>query len=50
MAAVWQGRGGMGKKKRKKKEKQRKRGKESVGRGNIYWRLPTESPIEIFCR
>ena len=27
----------MGKKKGKKKEKQRKRGRESVGRGSIYW-------------
>ena len=37
MAAVWEGRGGMGKKKGKKKEKQMKRGRESVGGANIYW-------------
>jgi len=46
LAAVWEGRGGMWKKKGKKKEKQRKRGRESVGKGSIYWRLPTESPTE----
>jgi hypothetical protein len=37
LAAVWEGRGGMGKKKGKKKEKQMKRGRESVGGANIYW-------------
>jgi len=31
---------------KKKKEKQRKRGRESVGKGSIYRRLPTESPTE----
>jgi len=36
----------MWKKKGKKKEKQRKRGRESVGKGRIYWRLPTDSPTE----
>jgi len=46
LAAVWEGRGGMWKKKGKKKEKQRKRGRESVGKGTIYWRLPTNSPAE----
>jgi len=45
-AAVWEGRGGMWKKKGKKKEKQRKRGRESVHKGSIYWRLPTDSPTE----
>jgi len=38
LPAVWEGRGGMGKKKGKKKEKQRKRGRQSVSRGSIiYW-------------
>jgi len=47
LAAVSEGRGGMWKKKgKKKKEKQRKRGRESVGKGSIYWRLPTELPTE----
>jgi len=42
LAAVWKGRGGMWK---KKKEKQRKRGRESVGKSSIYWRLPIEYSI-----
>jgi hypothetical protein len=43
LAAVWDGRGGMGKKKGTKEEK-------SVGRVGIYWLLPMESPTDTFCR
>jgi hypothetical protein len=49
LAAVREGRGGMGKKKGKKKKK-KKNGEESVGRVGLYWLLPMESSTDRFRR
>jgi len=40
----WRGEVGCGR--RRGRRRRRNRGRESVGKGSIYWRLPTESPTE----